>query len=106
MPAMSRLGDKAQAPADAHGCLACPHPVTGPAITGAQTVLINSKPALRLGDMGKHAPCCGPNIWQPIAGSSTVMIEHKPAVRVGDTTQHCGGVGQMVEGSKDVIVGG
>lgn len=106
MPGMSRLGDKAQAPVDAHGCPACPHPVIGPAITGSQDVMINFKPALRMGDKGIHAICCGPNTWQPIKGSGTVLINGKPAVRLGDTTQHCGGVGQMVEGSTDVIVGG
>jgi uncharacterized Zn-binding protein involved in type VI secretion len=34
------------------------------------------------------------------------MINGKPAHRMGDMDQHCGGVGQLIEGSGDVIVGG
>jgi uncharacterized Zn-binding protein involved in type VI secretion len=93
-------------PADAHGCPGCPHPVIGPAITGAATVFVNSKPALRIGDLGVHAACCGPNMWIAQTGSSTVMIEYMPAHRMGDVDIHCGGPGQMIEGSPDVIVGG
>lgn len=106
MPGAARLGDKSQAPADVHGCLACPHPVVGPAIAGSPNVNINGRPAVRVGDNGVHAVCCGPNTWQAVKGSGTVMINNKPAHRMGDTDQHCGGVGQMIEGSADVIVGG
>jgi uncharacterized Zn-binding protein involved in type VI secretion len=103
---MSRLGDKAMANADAHGCPACPHQVSGPAITGSPTVMVNHMPALRVTDTGVHQACCGPNMWMAAAGSSTVLINFLPAVRLGDATQHCGGVGQMIEGSPDVLVGG
>jgi uncharacterized Zn-binding protein involved in type VI secretion len=106
MPGMGRLGDKAQAPADAHGCPACPHPVVGPAIQGSPDVLVNNKPALRLGDPGLHTPCCGPNSWEAFAGSATVMINGKPAHRMGDQVKHCGGVGKLIEGSTNVIAGG
>ena len=58
------------------------------------------------GDNGIHAVCCGPNTWNAVKGSGTVMINGKPAHRMGDTDQHCGGVGQMIEGSADVIIGG
>jgi hypothetical protein len=34
------------------------------------------------------------------------LINNRPAHRIGDTDQHCGGVGFLVEGSLDVIVGG
>jgi hypothetical protein len=39
-------------------------------------------------------------------GSMTVFINGKPAVRMGDQTRHCGGIGAMIEGSPNVIVGG
>ena len=103
---MGRLGDKSFAPADAHGCPACPHPVIGPAITGSPNVLVNGRPALRVTDQGIHAACCGPNMWNAIIGSATVFINYLPAHRMGDTDMHCGGVGTLVEGSLDVIVGG
>jgi len=106
MPPQGRLGDKSQCPADAHGCLACPHPVVGPAIQGSPDVLVNFRPALRVGDMGIHAPCCGPNTWTAVKGSATVLINNMPAHRMGDHDQHCGGVGALIEGSADVIVGG
>ncbi|HEY7954800.1 MAG: PAAR domain-containing protein [Polyangia bacterium] len=106
MPGQGRLGDKSNVPACVHGCLACPHPAVGPAIVGSPNVLVNNLPALRLGDNGIHAVCCGPNTWTAVKGSATVMINNKPAHRMGDTDQHCGGVGQLIEGSPTVIVGG
>ena len=106
MPPQGRLGDKSMAPIDAHGCPACPHTVQGPAVSGSPDVLVNNKPALRLGDMGIHSVCCGPNLWQAVRGSATVMINHKPAHRLGDATQHCGGPGTLIEGSPDVKIGG
>jgi len=36
----------------------------------------------------------------------TVFINGKPAVRQGDQTKHCGGLGKMIEGSQNVIIGG
>jgi uncharacterized Zn-binding protein involved in type VI secretion len=106
VPPMGRLGDKSQVAADIHGCPACPHPGVGPAIIGSPTVLVNNMPALRVGDMGVHAACCGPNMWTATKGSATVLIDGKPAHRMGDMDQHCGGVGQLIEGSPDVLVGG
>lgn len=105
MPAASRLGDQSHAPADSHGCKSCSHPVTGPAVTGSSDVIINGKPALRLGDTGVHKTCCGANQWKTVAGSATVFINGKPAVRLGDATQHCGGAGTVIEGSSDVLIG-
>jgi uncharacterized Zn-binding protein involved in type VI secretion len=105
MPQAGRLGDNAMVPVDAHGCVACPHVCIGPAITGAPTVLINGRPALRVTDKGIHAACCGPNMWTAIQGSPTVIIESQQAHRLGDTNQHCGGVGKLIEGSVDVIIG-
>lgn len=107
MPEQSRLGDQANVPADAHGCPACPHNCTGPAIIGSPTVFVNSRPALRnMPDMGVHASCCDGNFWQTSAMSATVYINGAGAVRKNDVTQHCGGVGRMIEGSADVFTGG
>jgi uncharacterized Zn-binding protein involved in type VI secretion len=106
MPPQGRLGDKSFVPADAHGCVACPHPCTGPAIMGSPNVNVNSRPALRVGDPGIHMACCGPNTWKATAGSGTVFINNKAAHRLGDADQHCGGQGKLIEGSNNVIVGG
>jgi uncharacterized Zn-binding protein involved in type VI secretion len=106
MPPQCRVGDKAFCPADAHGCPACPHPVTGPAVAGSPNTLVNGRPAVRVGDMGVHAACCGPNMWNAQRGSATVAINGKAAHRQGDTTKHCGGIGNSIEGSVNVVTGG
>lgn len=106
MPAQSRLGDKSHVPADAHGCPACPHSCIGPAVAGSPNVNVNGRPALRVGDPGVHAACCGPNTWKAAMGSGTVNINGKAAHRLNDMDTHCGGVGKMIEGSGDVITGG
>lgn len=106
MAAQARLGDPSVCPADAHGCPGCPHPATGPAIEGSDNVFVNSKPAVRVGDGGIHAACCGPNQWKAQSGSSSVFINGKAAHRVGDAVKHCGGIGKTVMGSEDVITGG
>jgi uncharacterized Zn-binding protein involved in type VI secretion len=66
---------------------------------------VNGRPAVRVGDPGVHAACCGPNSWTAKAGSGTVFINGRKAHRLGDATQHCGGIGQLIEGSANVIVG-
>lgn len=106
MPPQARLTDMAKVPADAHGCPACPHTCVGPAIAGSPNVMVNSLPALRLGDPGIHAACCGPNLWATAAGSATVFINSIKAVRQNDKTSHCGGSGQMIMGSANVMTGG
>jgi len=50
--------------------------------------------------------CCGTNQWKAMQGSVTVYINGKPAVRMGDKTRHCGGIGTVIEGSTNVIIGG
>jgi len=106
MPEAGRLADKSKIESDMHGCPLCPHTAVGPAIIGSPDVHINSMPALRVGDVGIHAVCCGPNMWTAAKGSATVMINTRPAHRKGDEDAHCGGVGQLIEGSPDVIIGG
>lgn len=105
MPEAGRLHDPAHCPADSHGCPACAHSVTGPAVTGSDDVKINARPALRVGDTGTHAACCGPNQWQAVGGAPAVYINGKRAHRKGDATAHCGGDGTLVGGSGDVIIG-
>ena len=106
MPPQGRVGDLSSVPADAHGCPACPHPCIGPAIKGSPNVKVNKLPALRVGDNGIHAACCGPNTWTAKAGSATVFINSLKAHRQGDADTHGGGTGQLIVGSPNVIVGG
>jgi len=105
LPGQGRLGDKASIQADKHGCPGCPHPGTGPAIAGSADVLVNGRPAVRESDGGVHAVCCGPNTWKAQKGAPNVFINGKAAFRLNDPTTHCGGDGQLIEGSDDVIVG-
>jgi uncharacterized Zn-binding protein involved in type VI secretion len=106
MQPQSRLGDQSLVPADTHFKWDCPHVCIGPAVTGSPDTLVNMRPALRVGDSGIHALCCGPNTWIAVAGSSSVLINNRPAHRLGDADMHCGGPGFMVEGSTDTLVGG
>lgn len=104
MPGAARVGDKSQCPADSHGCPGCAHSVVGPAVSGSPDVLINGKPAVRVGDSGIHAACCGPNTWTASQGSPDVFVNGKPIHRLGDVDQHCGGIGRMIEASPDVLI--
>jgi uncharacterized Zn-binding protein involved in type VI secretion len=104
MSGVCRLGDRAKAPIDNHGCVGCPHPnVTGPAISGSSNVNINGRPALRILDIGMHMACCGTNMWSITQASGQVFVNNSRIVRRGDSTQHCGGKGQMIEASGNVI---
>jgi len=100
-----RVGDHSKVPVDAHGCLSCPHTCVGPAISGSPDVNCNGKPALRVTDPGVHEMCCLSNKWTALTGSGTVFINNLPAHRKEDQDLHCGGVGQLIEGSSNVIVG-
>lgn len=106
MPPQGRLGDISVVPKDAHNCPGCPHACVGPAVMGSPDVMVNGRPALRVGDMGIHAACCSSNTWTAKQGSTTVAINGKPAHRLSDMDDHCGGTGMLVMGSPDVIVGG
>ena len=95
-PALFRgVGDFAFCPTDTHGCPACPHPVSGPIATGSSLVFANGKPAARVGDVGTHAACCGPNTFEIISGNDEVTIEGRPAAWAGSYTRHCGGEGKL-----------
>lgn len=105
MPAAGRVGDIGWNPADAHGCPSCPHPVQGPAVRGSPDIRINGMEALRIGDPGKHAACCGSNSWKAATGAPGVFFNDIAAHRVADTTEHCGGSGLLISGSANVIIG-
>lgn len=105
MPPQARVGDQALVAADAHGCPACPHTGTGPALAGSADVLANGLAAIRVGDSGMISTCCSPNTWTASAGSRTVLINHHPAHRLGDKILHLGLPGSTVAGSPDVLVG-
>jgi len=106
MPEQCRLGDKSNVPSDSHGCPGCSHPCIGPATQGSPNVKVNGMPAIRVTDPGVHSSCCGPNTWIAKTGSGTVFINNLKAHRKGDQDTHCGGMGNMVEGSTNVITGG
>lgn len=100
-----RVGDRAHCPCDAHHCSSCAHSVAGPAISGSPNVLVNGRHMLRVDDRGTHAQCCGPNVWVATKGAMRVLVNGKLAHRLGDRTIHCGGKGQLVQGSPDVLIG-
>jgi uncharacterized Zn-binding protein involved in type VI secretion len=108
MPGQARLGDLSEVMADAHGCPGCPHHCVGPAIQGSPNVFVNGMPAVRVGDKGMHAACCGPNMWTAQLGSATVKINGKNAHRKDDMDKHCGlpGIGKIITASVDVETGG
>lgn len=92
----AHIGSMAFCPADAHGCPACPHPVTGPVITGNGNVLIDGMPVACEGDRGVEAGCCGGNNFIITGGDPEVLINGKKAAKIGSATQHCGGNGHIV----------
>ena len=105
MKAAGRVGDKAKNPSDSHGCPKCSHVVEGPATSGSGDVFINGKPALRVGDKGKHSSCCGANSWTAKGGAPAVYFNGKKVHRLGDAVSHCGGKGKLIQGSGDVFIG-
>lgn len=76
----------------------------GPAIIGSPDVWTNSRPSLRVDDIGVHAACCNTNLWKATKGAQTVFINNKPAHRMHDAQRHCGGDGKLIEGSPNVMV--
>ncbi len=87
-----------------------------PYVSGAEKVKINDQVAMRCGDFGVSAWCGG---YMPMnevyLGSASVWIESARAARKGDLTNHCIlfdppmsviAVGQVLNGSANVIIGG
>lgn len=64
------------------------------AVTGASSVMINGRPALRLSDVA----ACPPGLFEPVPG---VFVEGEPAVRFVAPAEGC-----VAAGSSDVTVGG
>jgi len=108
VPPAARMTDISLNPADVHGCNGCPHGVQGPALSGSSNTIVAGQALLRArgADNGVHAGCCGPNIWVTMQGSTKVYCNDLPVVRVGDATTHCGGVGSIITGATQVIIGG
>lgn len=93
------IGMNCQCDAYALGCVACPHTTIGPIITGSSHVLINGKPAARVGDRGIAAGGCGDPYYTITTGDSSVLIDGKPAAKKGlSQVQFAGGVGKIIEG--------
>jgi uncharacterized Zn-binding protein involved in type VI secretion len=105
MAKAGRLGDRSRVPEDSHSCPECPHDAVGPSKTGSDDVLINDRPALRVGDRGEHASCCDAQLWFAAKGAPAVDINDRAAHREGDACVHCGGQGALIEGSDDVEIG-
>lgn len=100
-----RIGDRARNPRDRHACSACAHDVVGPAVAGSPDVIINDRAALRVGDPGVHSRCCDANTWKALGHAPTVIFNNRFVHRLDDETEHCGGIGRLIEGSDDVIIG-
>lgn len=107
MPPQARCNiDNARNPSDSHGRECCSHDVQGPGVKGSPDVYVNGQMAMRIGDPGVHKGCCDSETWVVARGSRTVYFNDIPAARKGDQTTHCGGTGQFIMGSNNVIVGG
>jgi len=67
--------------------------------TGSGHVLVNGKPAARVGDVGIQAPSAGPNSFKIVSGDSSVLIDGRSAAKIGSLTDHGGGMGHIVGGA-------
>ena len=106
MPGACREGDLHYNPSDCCGCPGCCHSVIGTPSTFSTDTIINGLGALRGSgrDVGSHCCCCGPNIWGTMECSTNVIVNGVGIVREGDSNWCCGGTGNMITGSGDVIV--
>ena len=96
MPAAARLGDRG-----------IPHCSGYVIATGNPTVLINGRPAARVGDVSTPhlrpgGRRCQTHVAPIITGNPTVIIAGKPAARVGSLL---GGCTAVATGSLNVIIG-
>jgi uncharacterized Zn-binding protein involved in type VI secretion len=97
MPAAARQGDAG-----------VPHCSGYTIASGSPTVLINGRPAARVGDTSAPhlKPAHGTCVTHTASidnGSATVLINGQPAARVGDSLAGCTSIAQ---GSADVFIGG
>ena len=88
---------------DQHNCSAkSPGPklhVGGKIISGSKNIIINNRPAARVGDM---TACAEGSIGKIASGSKTVTFNHKSAARQNDQTSHGG---KISTGSNNVYIG-
>lgn len=101
----ARIGDRAIIGTSNSAHLACPQRTTGPAVNGSSNVLVNGRPAMRVGDLGNHKNCCDVSTWRALKGSTSVLINWRPAHRAQDLCTHSGTQGTTIDGSPNVIVG-
>ena len=95
----ARLGDMHTCPMVTPGTPPVPH-VGGPILPPCCiTVIIENKPAARVGDM---CMCVGPPD-SIVKGSTTVTIGGQPAARLADQTAHGGAI---CSSAQTVMVGG
>lgn len=80
-------------------------PGVGRAVTGSANVLLNQRPALRVGDRGVHRARGGNGEWEAEAGAPRVLINGSRVVRIGDPVHDGRRRGKMVQGSPNVLVG-
>lgn len=106
MSSQGRLGDQAFCAADGHGCPACPHPVVGPATSGSGDVWVNGLSALRDGDPGIHAACCGPNQWSAAGGGSECLHQREKSLSDGRSHLSLWGLGLSHPGKRQRITEG
>lgn len=92
----AHVGTMSVVPADAHGCLSCPHTAVGPLHEGSPTVRIDGRPAGRVGDSGTHVACCASNTFVVRTGDDRVLIDGRPAAWYRSVVAHCGGDGTFV----------
>lgn len=92
---------------DQSACAACG--IVGSAVAASGNVQTNALGALRMGDTGLYACCCtkkSPVEWIATAGAATVLINNEPAVAITYRTTAPTGVGALLVGSGNVLVGG
>lgn len=107
---MARQFDPVYCGADIHGVppWVMSFTVSGLFTAGSPNVFCNSRPAVRQGDPGTHAPCPSTNSFVATVGSPTVLVNGMMAMRGGDVTTHCGlSPGNVLQGltSPNTIVG-
>ena len=101
----AHVGSMAFCPADVHIGPYGPMQVIGPILQGSPNVFINGLPASRVGDIGMHTICIGPNSFTVSSGDNEVLIDGKPAAMFESSqTQHCGGTGHILGAHQNFFV--
>src|SRR5687767_8287890 len=101
----SRLGDYSFAGVPKPGRSSRTHTASGPATTGSPNVIINNRAAVRVDDRGMYHGVGGSGAWRAAHGAPRVLINGRRAHRTHDENKHRGGVGEMLQGSPNVVIG-